>query len=274
MGMTCCLALGLFLGVLQAAPNVPALRRAMMTGEEFLSKQISPAGKIGGASYRQRDGGTEALAALALYRSGARPEKSTTLKRLLDGLSGHTSENPAARATTTILWAEANRPQDLKKDLDWLVEHQGTDGGWGPDSKKSSNIVDTAFVLLALQAAAQEGRGIPDGVWTDARKFLQACRNSWGGFGYQAVDAKPFRFQGTSNGLATAAATTAAAVLYQATGQPADRKALQHGQVWLGRSAGKMTGIPGWAWGNPPLMTYLFSSRRRPRPVRRFNWAS
>ncbi len=110
--------------------------------------------------------------------------------------------------------------------VDFLLQSQNVDGGWGYRVGGMSYVEPTAAVLLALRGAAN------DSARPRARDFLLALQHPDGGWGIAAID--------DESGWMTAWAVRALADPSTGSGQsfPDARAAVDKGALWLLRTGG------------------------------------
>ncbi|MCK5114089.1 MAG: DUF4159 domain-containing protein [Phycisphaerae bacterium] len=270
---------------------------AIERGVKFLFHQQDNDGAWPNANYRLTDGGLEAVALLAALRSNDNDNPDA----LQAGLGGLTKRKPrrtfarAMRVQVLVLGIKMARKNFdngytappgknkkipiaryrrlIQKDVEWLIESQTSEGGWGLTGRAGTNYqptpntTDTSCCIVALRRAQQLGVHIPDEVWTQAEKFLLAAQNSDGGFGYYPPGAKPVRLRGASHGLTTAQGTVALEILIARHRNTPGRKnpdpapntaALKRALAWLEQHA-KIKNVPEWYWGDEPLQEYLYA---------------
>jgi squalene cyclase len=76
-------------------------------------------------------------------------------------------------------------PSKLRETLDWILQSQASDGGWGPYPKSPSEAFDTAIVLLALANAGEMTAGettIPARKIAEGRSYLMRTQLPEGGW--------------------------------------------------------------------------------------------
>ena len=148
-------------------------------------------------NYRQYNGGTTALATLALLNAGV-PEADPVLRQSLRVILNLPQEKTYVVALRVMALAAAD-PQgkkyktDITRDINWLLERQvpsGTrQGGWGYDRLNrqfgSADSSNTQFALLALHEASMLGIEIPRKHWLDSIRYWKDHSNEFkGGFTY------------------------------------------------------------------------------------------
>jgi squalene-hopene/tetraprenyl-beta-curcumene cyclase len=68
----------------------------------------------------------------------------------------------SALSTATALFAlslHGTGREKVQPGIDWLLNHQNTDGGWGDTTLSSSNISTTALCWAALTVAGERAAG-------------------------------------------------------------------------------------------------------------------
>lgn len=113
----------------------------------------------------------------------------------------------------------------MERALQFLVESQNSDGGWGYRVRGMSYVEPTAATLLAIRNSAQAT------VTNRARDFLLSLQHADGGWGIAAIDSE--------SGWMTAWALIALADYAEA------RDAVARGSTWLVRTNGLQVTDPG-----------------------------
>jgi subtilase family serine protease/squalene cyclase len=131
------------------------------------------------------------LALLGLLQAGFSPAYSTVSRGLdylntqqaPDGGFGNTEQT--ARATLIYKLAGPAYQQDrYDQAIAWLKANQNPDGGWGVMLEYSSNMVSTAWALIALSYAGETGIEIAEGV-----SWLLSFRNQEGHWSHASSNA-------------------------------------------------------------------------------------
>jgi hypothetical protein len=239
------------------------LDQSIVKGLRSLAGKTTRKGELNSRSYRYQDGGAEALVALAALEAGGDPD-APGLKSLLKRLSEQTPARTTTRAFRAMVYARLGetRREALEKDVQWLLQHQRDDGGWGETSDAPANTFDSALAMLALQQADRLGAKTPTSAWDRAKQFLLVAQNSDGGYGYQYVPGNKPRLRGSSNGPATAAAAVMWGVLIDRKQLPANANGKDHLWTCFNRTASwleqnfNIKTVPQWHWGDAPEQTY------------------
>ena len=229
------------------------IARALDDAVLFLRSQQAEDGSIGEQSYAQ--GGSTALATLALLAAGRHPASDHTLRRSLSWLSELKPDNTYVRGIRANVWEYALRrvPHEgryraaLRADLDWLLRAQGRQGAWryNATSRDWDNSC-TQYAVLGAWAAARAGLDPGDAFWSKVSGHFRRVQNGDGGWGYTGA--------GSSPNMATAGLASMFLVfdmLYGKDTWRADRPgtfssgeaaealtAISRGMEWLGQAQG------------------------------------
>jgi hypothetical protein len=168
----------------EEAPLALRVNRAIARSVGFLKGQQRPDGSFPGHEV-QHPGGTTALAALTLAKSGVR-RGDEALQRALRSLEGRAMQSTYSAAVHLLLCAAVGdepRKRDAEASLAFLVEHQ-VNGVWAYpwDHECCSN---TQFALLGLRAARQLGLAIPEKTLVDAAEGVWRFQDRDGAFRYK-----------------------------------------------------------------------------------------
>lgn len=159
-------------GAQEDPPLELRVNRAIARAVGYLKSQQRPDGSFPGHE-SQHPGGTTALAAYTLVKSGVRRDDAALLAalRALEGCKMQSTYSAAVHLLLCAAVGDELRKRDAQASLSFLVEHQ-TNGVWAYpwDHECCSN---TQYALLGLRAAHQLGLAIPDqtlagvaeGVW-------------------------------------------------------------------------------------------------------------
>ncbi len=166
-----------------------AIRTAIEDGVLFLRSRQAPDGSIGGG-YAQ--GGSTALATLAMLAAGADPISDPAVKTAMAHLLALESDNTYVVGIRANVWEYALRKapheqtwrEALKRDVKWLLAARN-DVGW----RYSSSSTDwdnscTQYAALGLWAAQRAGIETGDDVWDQLSRHFRRVQNSDGGWGY------------------------------------------------------------------------------------------
>ncbi|MHC4252088.1 MAG: DUF4159 domain-containing protein [Planctomycetota bacterium] len=167
------------------------IRRAVDDAVSFLRANQRSDGSIG--SYA--NGGSTALAALAILAAGGSPASDESLRKALDWLAKLDVDNTYVRAVRANVWEYALRkvPYDegireaLRIDYEWLMKALGKKTGWRYNmSSRDWDNSCTQYGVLGLWAAARAGMDPGDDFWRKMSKHFRTYQNTDGGWGYTA----------------------------------------------------------------------------------------
>lgn len=130
-----------------------------------------------------QNGGTTALATLALLTAGVPPEDKA-VQRALEYLRNLELKRTYVVSLTTMAFVEARQPRDLERiqrNAAWLFEKAVYSGGklkgWGyPHESPFVDGSNTQYALLGLYAAKQAGVKIDDDKWNAIRDLYLNCQ--------------------------------------------------------------------------------------------------
>lgn len=106
-------------------------------------------------------------------------------------LGSTTQVNDDVFGLLALVSAGSSAPLQTKQDaLNFILSHQGSDGGFSWSTTGTSDVDDTSAALQALAAAANAGLSAPNlqTAITNAKNFVLAAKNSDGGFPYSQGD--------------------------------------------------------------------------------------
>lgn len=167
---------------------VQQVKEAIDKGVRYLRKAQTPDG--GWESFLLKelgdyDGGTTALAALALLNSGVRPDDPTVAKAL-QYLERLQPPKVYTRALQTMVFAETRlekyKPR-IEENVRWLQANAvrgGAANGWGYPSPQVADHSNTQYALLGLYAAKTAGVQIDDKLWNDIIAFYTGTQRPTG----------------------------------------------------------------------------------------------
>ena len=177
-----------------AAPPVPEeqlvgrVNKAIDRGVQHLRQNYSDKNHWEGFwlnALGDMDGGVTALSALALLNCGV-PATDKEIRGSLDYLRSLANKRTYVVGLSTMVFAEARRPQDLpriQQNVDWLVRTASRENGkvigWSYPFDNASNRPDgsnTQYALLGLYAGKSAGAKIPDVVWADVQKLYRTTQ--------------------------------------------------------------------------------------------------
>ena len=248
-------ALALLMGVGRSQPasaveiDADQVNKAIERGVAYLKREQNSSG--GWAEYVGYQGGTNAMATLALLSSGVPvddPVIQKALKSIRQVKIGEVSKTYIVALQTMVLCAaEPEKDQVLiRKNVDWLEktqlkgEVQG--GSWSYPGTDGDNS-NSQFALLALHEAERVGIKVSDQTWKKAYDYWRrrGVQNQDGSWGYQPH--QPGTGSMTCAGIAaliiTAGKVTGGDAKIEAgeeqcCGRGGDDEALQRGLDWLG----------------------------------------
>jgi hypothetical protein len=157
------------------------------------------------------EGGTTALATLALLNAGV-PPTDPVVQNSLDYLRRLPLQKTYVVSLIAMVFAEASPKQEfarIRRCADWLLKTQLPTGRWsygefnglgGPDARLlgSGDHSNSQFAMLGLQAASQVGVEIPRNFWDSSREYWAKSQNGDGGWGYSPLNS------GSSGSMTTA----------------------------------------------------------------------
>jgi hypothetical protein len=158
------------------------VNRAIALGVDYLRGLQRGDGSFAG--HEQHPGGTTALVAFTLLRSGVR-RNDPVLTRALAAL-GEVEFETTYSASVHLLLCEALREParavEAERSLAFLLARQ-RDGGWAYPWGNPDNS-NTQFALLGLRAARRMGLEVPEEAWLAAAGGLEVFRHESGGLQY------------------------------------------------------------------------------------------
>lgn len=164
------------------------VRRAIKLGIGALANKQLVTG--GWPELRQdMDGGLSCLVTLALINAGWRTDTPSAEKAFnyILGLPRQSTYVVSLRIMAlSAADKQANRFEaTVRGDIEWLVDTQGNDGGWGYGSRGSGDGSNSQFALLALNEAKRYSIVVPRSNWMLAKRYWFNVNAQDGGFGYQ-----------------------------------------------------------------------------------------
>ncbi|MCB9551282.1 MAG: DUF4159 domain-containing protein [Myxococcales bacterium] len=174
----------------QGPITAAAITTAIEDATLFLRSRQTPDGRIGGDHYAE--GGSTALAALALLAAGVDPISDPALHKALEWLLTLESDNTYVRGIRANVWEYALRkaPHEqryrdtLERDLAWLLAARNhVAWRYGKDSTDWDNSC-TQYAVLGLWAAERAGLTTGDAVWRRMSEHFRKTQNADGGWGY------------------------------------------------------------------------------------------
>ena len=167
---------------------VGRVNKAIDRGVQHLRQNFDPQTKWEGFwlnALGDMDGGVTALASLALLNCGV-PATDNEIRISLDYLRGLENKRTYVVGLSTMVFAEARRPQDLptiQKNVDWLIKTAARENGkiigWSYPFENASNRPDgsnTQYALLGLYAGKSAGAKIPDNVWENVQTLYRTTQ--------------------------------------------------------------------------------------------------
>jgi len=191
------------------------VKAAIAKGVKFLYSRQDAGGGLPSQFGAEYVGGAEALAALALLKTGQSP-RDRRMARLLHYLAGQNPGHTYTRSLRTMVFSllpgEDSRKL-LAEDARWLVRQQQPSGGWGygPASEMArirpewTDASNSQFALLALREADDAGVSVPMQNWLRAENYWRRSQNGDGGWGYQTDTGEHAPQRAASHGSMTAA---------------------------------------------------------------------
>jgi hypothetical protein len=171
---------------------VEKVRKTIDNGVRFLRKQQSPQGTWEGIVIQvlaDMEGGSTALATLALLNCGVKPDDPAVAKAL-EYLAGLPPKKTYVVGLTNLVFAEVRHKKYLpliQKNADWLVESalgfKGGAGkleGWSYPGNQIADNSNTQYALLGLYAAKQAGAKVEDKVWRAIQDYYTRTQLSEG----------------------------------------------------------------------------------------------
>jgi hypothetical protein len=192
------LAVALFAAPAAAAPTeeqdtVARVNTAIERGKNFLKAKYHPNNRwelFWLNALAPYDGGTTALATVAMLTAGERPD-AEPVRSALEYLRSLPPSKTYVVALVTMALAEARRPADrtrIAANARWLIDRASRDNagrirGWSYPTSDSGSRPDgsnTQYALLGLYAAKQAGIDIEDSVWTQIRDLYTTTQRADG----------------------------------------------------------------------------------------------
>jgi hypothetical protein len=175
-------------------PLVDQVRTAIDNGVRFLRKDERGRGNWEGdisSAAKTRQGGTTALALLALLNCGIKPDDP----QIQAGLQWLRTVDPEAVYVVglqTMVFAEVGDPKDLpriQRNVDWLIRarvmRDGQLRGWGyTETFGSTDFSNSQYALLGLHAGKQAGATVDVSVWESIQNFYKTTQDADGGWVY------------------------------------------------------------------------------------------
>jgi hypothetical protein len=164
------------------------VNRAIQNGISFLKSRQRAGGWDEQAPY---DGGTTALATLALLNAGV-PPNDPVIQQALDRLRRTPLEYTYVVSLVAMVFAEAAPKQEfarIQKCADWLIESRLGSNRWTYGPAFGNGVVggdnsNSQFAMLGLQAASQSRVEIPKNVWQRSQVYWSQTQGNEGGWGY------------------------------------------------------------------------------------------
>jgi hypothetical protein len=196
----------------QAAPVKNTLedrvRTAISHAVEFLKK--SQAEGAWEPKHQFREGGTSALAILALLEAGINVD-DPAIEKGLRYLRDVEPEYTYSVSLQTMAFSRAKRMKDkqlLQRNVDWLLAARCRDAdgsllGW-TYTKAQSRVTDnsnTQFAVMALDAGHDAGATVLKQDWEEIRDYYLRTQQADGGWIYNAALKGPTTFTMTSAGV-------------------------------------------------------------------------
>lgn len=139
------------------------------------------------------DGGTTALAALALLNAGTKPDQPAMRSALavVEGIPEEYTYVVALKIQALAAAGAAMNRKAIQRAVDWLAEAQLVNGRWGYRAKGKQwsgggDFSNSQFALLGLHEAAKAGARVPATVWHRARRSWLGAQQDDGGWAYTA----------------------------------------------------------------------------------------
>lgn len=166
-----------------------AVNNAIRFGVDYLKNAQLEDGSW--AEVTSRDGGTTAMATLALINAGVDPNSKrirAAISRLRSLDRVHTYV--VALRIMVLVAADAKGQQyrtTIQQDVQWLLQGQLENGGWSYAQKKGrGDASNSQFAILALHEATSIGIEIPRKYWERASANWKSYRGGDGGFMYRS----------------------------------------------------------------------------------------
>jgi hypothetical protein len=172
---------------------------AIKKGVEYLTKSQDRSGGLfdkNGSYVREHEGGSTALALMALLHSGVKPD-DPLIRRGVAFVQSKPFKFTYDVALTLMLLETKHLPLEQYRDLEelteekareavkrgltpedkvlaekaakWLIDKQTKDGTWGyPEFSETLDHSNTQYALLGLKSAARMGVFVPESVWRKA----------------------------------------------------------------------------------------------------------
>ena len=165
--------------------DAAAVRKAIKLGVNYLKQDQLRDGSW--RTYRAFDGGTTALATLALVNAGESAD-SPVIQRSLSQIEAAPRDYTYVVSLRVMALAtvdpDGKRYKNLvQRDINWLLEGQYANGSWGYP-KGLGDASNSQFAILALHEASKMGIKVPKATWRAARKYWVKL-NRDDGFGYR-----------------------------------------------------------------------------------------
>ena len=126
--------------------------------------------------------GETSLVTLALLSAGKNP-KSPEISRALTYIRANKPKRTYETALRVMVLCAAEPARDLneiKRDVEWLIEKQSTDGGWAyGDSMGDGDESNTQFAVLALWEASKLGIILDPTLEMSFNKAMRKCEAYW-----------------------------------------------------------------------------------------------
>ncbi len=193
------LAIALSLGLQdpggQSGEEIPfslRVNRAVALGVDYLKREQRPDGTFPGHE-ADHPGGTTALVAFALVKSGVR-RRDETLVRALQALEGNEFKSTYSASVHLLLCESLGDPEarraEAERSLRVLVDNQ-RQGVWAYPWGHLCNS-NTQFALLGLRSARRMGLAVPEEVLLEVAGGLWAFQHRSGGFLYEPEASTPY----------------------------------------------------------------------------------
>ncbi len=221
------------------------VQRAIRAGTDWLQRNQDNDGRWDDYHI---EGGTTALATLALLNAGVSPD-GPGMRRAI----GVVRAIPLLYTYTVSLKIQALSAADpvryraeIKAAAEWLVRAQQRNGMWGYDAGGlHTDFSNSQFALLGLHEAAKAGARIPETLWRQAEKAWVFSQQNDGGWAY-TPGAQPSTGSMTAAGIASLYITGNSLTTHGESGFTADGQAprcgrysefrpIARGLDWLGR---------------------------------------
>jgi hypothetical protein len=165
------------------------VRRAIKLGVGFLASKQTDSGSWPDAK-NQMEGGISCLTTLALINSGWSIE-APAARKAFDYILGLPRESTYVVSLRVMALSAADPKADRFRatvvgDLEWLVEGQLKDGGWGYGDRGSGDGSNSQFALLALNEASRYDFVVKRRNWLKAKSYWERMNSRDGGFAYQS----------------------------------------------------------------------------------------